>query len=97
MISLNKTNLNYVLTGSAMLGSGGGGAIATGKNFIDILRQPYQVNLVDTPSDGFGFVLADIGAVTAAVRYASPIPLPEKMIHKNPIKRMGSKSIPHVR
>lgn len=52
--------------GSALLGSGGGGSISTGRNFIKIiLQQKRKVELVDKPSDEFGFVLADIGAVSA--------------------------------
>lgn len=66
MKTLNRENLNYILTGSALLGSGGGGSISTGKNFINIiLKQKKVVNLIDTVSDDFGFVLADIGAVSA--------------------------------
>jgi len=66
MIPLNRQNLEYILHGSALLGSGGGGEIKAGKQFIQvILKQKHVVNLVNKPTGGFAFVLADIGAVSA--------------------------------
>ena len=66
MQQLNKENLEFILVGSTLLGSGGGGAIKTGKEFIGIiLQEDHIVNLIDDKSDDFAFVLADIGAISA--------------------------------
>jgi DUF917 family protein len=66
MRTLTRADLTNILYGSALLGSGGGGSIETGKKFIEIiLAHRKRVILIDKPRTGMGCVLADIGAITA--------------------------------
>jgi DUF917 family protein len=66
MRTLTRSDLINILYGSALLGSGGGGSISTGKQFIEIiLAHKKRVVLIDKPRVGIGCVLADIGAITA--------------------------------
>ncbi|MCB9240921.1 MAG: DUF917 domain-containing protein [Flavobacteriales bacterium] len=71
-MNIGKQELQWLINGSAFLGSGGGGAVATGQQFMNIILALSGGQGVELIGDGngvgpgdVGLVIADIGAISA--------------------------------
>jgi len=64
---LNKKSLKYLLQGSAFLGSGGGGSIASGVKFLEKIGNK-KINLItrldEETAKLIGCIICDIGSIT---------------------------------
>lgn len=70
-ISINESDLYRILWGSALLGSGGGGAIKAGQTFIDLIKASGKpITMLSFPltkeeENQLACVLCDIGSINA--------------------------------
>lgn len=67
MINIAREDLLYILQGAALLGSGGGGSLSAGKEFIRLMESGnYSLELVsEFSSQDTACVVCDIGAITS--------------------------------
>jgi len=70
-ISIHESDLNHILWGSALLGSGGGGAVWAGQTFVDLIakhKKPVKMltfPLTGEEKDQLACILCDIGSINA--------------------------------